>query len=102
MKIWVLIAVLSLPIVSTEAKAGSEEVVTGRTSPEISESSTRKLLDRLDEINTMDKSKLTPFEKKQLRKEVRATKKEIKQIGGGVYISAGAIILILILLIILL
>lgn len=61
----------------------------------------QRLLNRLEQIKAMDKSKLTREEKKALRKEVRATKKELKDVSGGVYISAGALILILILLIIL-
>lgn len=57
---------------------------------------------RLIEINAMDKSNLTRKEKKELRKEVNAINKEMKTIGGGVYISAGALLIIIILLIILL
>lgn len=60
------------------------------------------ILNRLNEINAMDKSSLSFSEKKTLRKEVRASKKRMNQIGGGVYVSAGALILILVLLIILL
>ncbi len=58
------------------------------------------LLDRLEEINAMDKANLSREEKRALRKEVKSTEKQLRDIGGGVYISAGAIILILILLII--
>lgn len=60
------------------------------------------LLTRLNEINTMNKSGLSSSEKKQLRKEVRAIKHELGELGGGVYISVGAIIIIILLLIILL
>ena len=57
---------------------------------------------RLDEIKAMDMSAMTSIEKKQLRKEVRAIKSDLRQIGGGVYISVGALILIILLLVILL
>ncbi|MCX6259357.1 MAG: hypothetical protein NTY95_00780, partial [Bacteroidia bacterium] len=57
---------------------------------------------RLNEISAMDMSKLKSTEKKELRKEVRSIKRELKDITGGVYISAGLLILILVLLIILL
>ena len=50
----------------------------------------------------MDKTALKSAEKRELRKEVRSIKKEISNLGGGVYISVGAIIIILLLLIILL
>lgn len=55
---------------------------------------------RLNEISAMDASKMKATEKKELRKEVRSIKRELKDISGGVYVSAGALILILILLII--
>ena len=54
---------------------------------------------RIAEIKAMDKSKLNAAEKKQLRKELRSMKKALT---GGVYLSAGAIILIVLLLILLL
>lgn len=57
---------------------------------------------RLNEIDAMDKSNLSASEKKSLRKEVRAIKRDIKEAGGGVYVSVGALLLIIILLIILL
>lgn len=61
-----------------------------------------QLLHRLDEIKAMDKSELSKAEKKALRKEVRDSKKELRDIGGGIYLSAGAIIIIALLLILLL
>jgi len=57
---------------------------------------------RLNEINEMDKSDLKSAEKRELRKEVRSIKKQVSELGGGVYISVGAIIIIILLLIILL
>lgn len=62
----------------------------------------KALYTRLDEIKQIDKSTLTPAEKKQLRKETRHIKKQLKELGGGVYLSAGAVVLIVVLLIILL
>lgn len=59
------------------------------------------LLARLNEINSMDKSNLSSAEKKQLRKETRAIKHSLKAISGGVYLSVGAIIVIVLLLILL-
>jgi hypothetical protein len=60
-----------------------------------------KLLGRLNEINDMDKTNLTFSEKKALRKEVVALRSGLKDIGKGVYLSVGAIIIILLLLILL-
>jgi hypothetical protein len=60
------------------------------------------LLQRLDAIDNLDKSDLKASEKKALRKEVRSIKGQLEAMGGYVYVSAGAIILIIILLIVLL
>jgi hypothetical protein len=67
----------------------------------------KTLLFRINEIKTMDKSKLTSLEKKNLRKELRAIKTELQATeatnsgGGGIYLSAGGIIIIILLLLIL-
>jgi hypothetical protein len=60
------------------------------------------LIDRLNQIKTTDKSNMTAGEKKELRQEVRSLKSELKGIGGGVYLSVGAILIIALLLILLL
>jgi hypothetical protein len=49
----------------------------------------------------MDKSELNSSEKKELRKEVRKINAELRSTGNGIYISVGAIIIILLLIIIL-
>ncbi len=58
------------------------------------------LTNRLEEINNVDKSTLTHNEKKELRKEERAIKETLNDGYGGVYISVGALIIIILLLII--
>lgn len=60
------------------------------------------LINRLNQINTADKSELNFSEKKVLRKEVRSIEKALSDVGGGVYISVGALLLIILILIILL
>lgn len=60
------------------------------------------LLQRLDDINNMDKSKLKSTEKQALRKEVRSIKGQLEAMGGYIYISAAALVLIIVLAIILL
>lgn len=60
------------------------------------------MLNRLDEIHAMDMSTLGKVEKKELRKEVRAIKSDLRAASQGVYLSVGAIILIVLLLILLL
>lgn len=57
---------------------------------------------RVKEIRAMDKSELSREERKELRKELREMKKQANAIGGGVYLSVGAILIIILLLIIIL
>lgn len=59
-------------------------------------------LARLQEIREMDKSNLSRAEKKNLRKELRQLKKEMKERKNGIYLSVGTIIIIGLLLLLLL
>ncbi|MDP3928626.1 MAG: hypothetical protein Q8R57_06360 [Bacteroidota bacterium] len=60
------------------------------------------LINRLEQIEQLDKSKLSKGEKKILIKEVKAIEKQLKTMDGGVYLSVGAIIIILLLLVLIL
>lgn len=101
-----LAAILTLTILPVRSFAGPGEepssLVTTKPNVTPSDSAAASaLLLRLDEIKDMDKTKLEATDKKALRKEVRSIKRELKDISGGVYISAGALIVVLILLILL-
>lgn len=60
------------------------------------------LLQRLNEIKTMDKSNLKYSDKKNLRTEVILIREQLKKLDGGIYLSVGAIIIILLIILILL
>lgn len=60
------------------------------------------LINRMNEIKAMDKSNLNSSEKKELRTELKTMKREMKVMSGGVYLSVGAIIIVILLLILLL
>ncbi len=87
---------VSVPLQAKD-KIGSASVNT-----EAEAAKAKVMLSRLDEINAIDKSTLNSAEKRQLRKEVKALKSNLNELGGGVYISVGAILLVIILLILLL
>lgn len=78
-------------IAPSNAKVNNEESIRSQ-----------QLIQRLEEIKSMDKSEMTRLEKKELRKEVVEIKKEMKVMSGGVYLSIGAIIIVILLLILLL
>ncbi|MFM9985957.1 MAG: hypothetical protein ACKVOK_12035 [Flavobacteriales bacterium] len=94
-----LVAALFAPTESTAQQPTStrtENLENPQCSQEVED-----LYARLDAIDEMDKSDLPRSEKKALREEVKTIQQRLEELGNGVYISAGALILILILLIIL-
>ena len=63
----------------------------------------KAMINRLEAIKAMDRSKLSFSEKKELRKEVLSIKEKLSQPPyAGVYVSVGALIIIILLLILLL
>jgi hypothetical protein len=96
-------AAFLLFFIPTQSDAGTAIVPVSKTVEEAPESPEAIALQiRLDEIKAMDFSTMSSTERKQLRKEVRDIKSELREIGGGVYISVGAILIIILLLVILL
>lgn len=95
-----MVAMGSVPVKAEQAKALSIEA--GHTN-KLQQAEVNRLTNRLKEIHTAAKGELTTGERAVLRKEVLAIKQRFADpLGGGVYISAGALILIIILLIIIL
>ena len=66
------------------------------------EAQTTILINRLQEIRDMDKSNLSRADKKELREEIRLIKSTLKASRGGLCISVGAAIIIVLLLILIL
>jgi negative regulator of replication initiation len=62
----------------------------------------KRITDRVEEIRAMDKSELSRDQKKALKTELKGLKKQANAMGGGVYLSVGAIIIIILLLILIL
>jgi DNA topoisomerase IB len=81
-----------------EAKGGKEnkEELTAEQKVRLSE-----IESRLEEIKTMDLKAMSKEERKEVKKELKEMNVEARQLGGGVYISVGAIIIILLLIILL-
>ncbi len=98
-----MVACLSFTFLPYQASASTIKEPTSVPAPVPAENAEVKALElRLNEIKELDKSKMKPEEKKELRKEVKAIKSNLKEIGSGVYLSGAAIILIVILLVVLL
>lgn len=97
MAAFLMLAVIPAQLAAATATTPTTTSTTKPTESEIAGA----LLIRLHEINDMDKANLSSTEKKELRKEVRSIKTELKA-ANGVYLSIGAIIIIVLLLILLL
>ncbi|MFD2035718.1 hypothetical protein ACFSKL_13020 [Belliella marina] len=55
--------------------------------------------ERVEEIKSLDFADLTKSERKEVRNELKEMRAEAKAMGNGVYLSVGAIIIILLILI---
>ncbi len=76
-----------------------------KSKPALTENQTARVAEitrRVEEIKNMDRSNLSRVERKALRNELLEMKKEVKATNGGVYLSVGAIIIILLILILIL
>lgn len=99
--LYLMIMGLLLSTISTTAFAIEKEpTTTVSNSKEIPEE-VKLMLNRLEEIKNIDRSTMNHTERKALRKEVRAIKDELRTTGNGIYISVGAALIILLLIIIL-
>lgn len=96
------LAVIAMPFQSYAGILTENNPIATSDMKPVENKQAQALLSRLDEIKTMNKSELSFKEKRELRKEVRAAKKQLRAISGGVYLSTGAIIIIVLLLILLL
>jgi hypothetical protein len=95
-----LIFTLAISSNSVSAADKTEKVKTEMTAEQ--KVQLERITSRVEEIRAMDKSNLSRAEKKALRKELKQLKQEARAMGGGVYLSVGAIIIIILLLILIL
>jgi len=106
MKIRKFIAVLLLAVCVTVASPlqtyASAEKVSTVGDPNKDAKTLSEITARVAEIQAMDKTNLTASEKKALRKELTGMKNKAAGLDRGVYISVGAIIIVILLLILIL
>lgn len=101
---------LLLMVLTTFAEAAPNSTDPIRTKKEVAAMTTAEkearvaaIIKRVEEIKAMDRSRLSGAERKELRKELRSLNKEAKIFGrGGIYLSVGAILVIILILILIL
>ena len=72
-----------------------------KTENKLSEEEVNRLTRRVEEIRDMDKTVMTAKEKKEIRKELKGIKENVRRDNGAIYIGTGTLILIIILVILL-
>jgi len=71
--------------VATENKLSTEEL--------------SQMKNRVEEIRNMDKSEMTTSEKRELRKESKGIKENVRKSGEVIYISGGTLLLIILIIV---
>ena len=71
--------------VATENKLSTEEL--------------SQMKNRVEEIRNMDKSEMTVSEKRELRKESKGIKENVRKSGDVIYISGGTLLLIILIIV---
>lgn len=102
LSIYLMMMLLSLSLVPSTILASEKNPIAVTSEGKEIPAEVKVMLSRLDEIKSIDKSALSRSEKKELRKEVRSINTELRSTGNGVYLSVGAIIIVILLLILLL
>jgi hypothetical protein len=77
-------------------------IAPSKTENKLSEEEIASLTKRVEEIRDMDKKDLTTKEKRDLRKELKAIKEDVRKQGGYVYVGVGTLLVVLILVLLLL
>ena len=100
-RLYLMMIMLSLGAFTTVNASEKKPTTVPSENPSEIPAEIQVMLNRLEEIKAMDKSELDRYEKKALRKEVRSMKSQIRTSGNGIYITTGALIVILLLILIL-
>lgn len=108
----IIMALMILTFYPAQLKADTNPDVTATTKT-VESTDVSVLIARVEKISAMDRSALSSSEKKELRKELRTIKSDLKErskkdtndrvaTSGGVFISVGALIVVILLLVLLL
>jgi hypothetical protein len=100
--IYLMLSIVTLTIIPSTLFATEKNPIEIVSEPKEVPAEVKVMLTRLEEIKKIDKSTMNRLEKKALRKEVRSINASLRASNHGVYLSVGAIIIIVLLLIILL
>ncbi len=85
---------------NTAKKAATENsAVLTKTENKLSAEEIAVLTARVETIRNMDKSAMTSLEKRELRKEMKGIKENVRKSGEIIYISGGTLLIIILIII---
>ncbi len=105
--LFIFIMILSLTATTafasnSDKKSESDNLaVPAKTENKLSAEEMSRLTKRVEEIRDMDKSNMSGTEKREMKKELKSIKENVRRNGSVVYIGTGTLILIIILVILL-
>src|ERR1041385_5581107 len=97
-----LVLAMTMSLGSFAAPTSNETPTTSNPTETANAAEMQRLTNRLEEIKAMDLKNMPRSEKRKYAKEVKQIQKKMNALSGGVYISAGALLIIIVLLLILL
>ena len=95
--VFVLIFTMSTSI-SFAGKTDLKSAVPVKSENKLSEEEVSRLTKRVEEIRSMDKTEMTVAEKRELKKELKGIKENVRKSGEVIYISGGTILLIILII----
>lgn len=98
-----IMMIFTLSATTTFAKKSDlKSIAPAATENKLSAEELNRLNTRVEEIRSMDKSDMSVTEKRELRKESKSIKENVKRDGGGyVYLGGGTLLLVLLLILLL-
>ena len=96
-----LIFTMSTTMVFAGKKSSERAAITMKAENKLSEAELKVLTTRVEAIRSMDKSDMTSLEKRELRKELKGIKENVRRSDGAIYIGGTTLLLIIILIILL-
>jgi len=102
--LFAFLVIFSLSAFATipDTKSKSENAaIPDSTENKMSDEEISRLNRRVEEIRDMDKTNLTVKEKRELKKELKGIKENVRRGGGTIVIGTGTLILIILLVILL-
>ena len=100
-----ILMIFTLSSTMTFAKTSATKVATensavlNKTEKKLTAEELNVMTSRIDEIRHMDKSDLTTLEKRELRKEMKGIKENVRKDGEIIYISGGTLLLIVLIIV---